>query len=143
MKKLLAFSLPFAVLTMVSVTEKANAQSAKMESIIKIASDTATNTDTVIVPITRVGSKVKSIAAVVKRLNGSISSNAYVLLQGSIDGNEWFDVNTDTLSVSNQATNKKLWRLTSTDYRDYRLWYKSTGTQTSTLWIQALRRPDE
>lgn len=141
MKKIIPFLLAITAVAFTAPTT--SAQTGKTEAFVKLATDTASNADTVIVTLTNIGSNVKTLAAVVKRQTGSIGAGSYVLLQGSVDGNEWFDVNTDTLSVSNQATNKKSWVQSATNYRDYRLWYKSAGTQTSTLQVHVLRRPDE
>lgn len=141
MKKFLAIAL----LTTFTCTGL-NAQSSVqpnwlMPERVVSANDTTSNADTNYVYIKSVGSHLKAIQATVTKVSGTVAGT--VILQGTVDGIAWVNVNTDTLTLTDQATNTKVWVLTSTSYNSYRVQYKTSGTQVSYLNLSYMRRPDE
>lgn len=111
--------------------------SVNMLSDINAVSDTITNTGT-----GYVGYRVKNayntvtIQAVVTRLSGTAAGT--VTLQGSNDGINYVTVSASysdaqTLSVSNVATQSKLFVVTGSPYAYYRLSYAGSGTMSCTL----------
>lgn len=79
-----------------------------------------------------------TIQPVVTKLSGTAAGT--VTLQGSNDGTNFVTVNTSyisggsaTMSVSNQTTNTKLFVITGSPYRYYRLSYTGSGTMLCTL----------
>jgi len=141
MKKLLLIALA-ATLSTVCVKAQNSVQPEwlRPERVV-YPSDTTTNADTNYVTIKSVGSNLKSIQATVTKVSGTVGGT--VILQGTVDGIGWVNVNTDTLTLSDQATNSKVWLITSTSYNSYRVQYKTSGTQVSYLNLSYLRRPDE
>lgn len=121
-------------LTTVSVLPAQNSSNA----FVKISKDTTVNADTSLVSIFNVPSHIKAFHARIVTLSGT--TGGYALLQGFID-NDWEDVNTDTLKLTTAAY--KTWKITRTEYDSYRIWFKSTGTQTSIVRFAYLRRQDE
>ncbi len=150
MKKML-YAL-MAAFMFILATHSATAQVPKDPFVDKIVSrDTTSNTDTSIVYLNpsnsstaTTKSKVTSFQASVLRVSGTVGG--YVLLQYTNDFLAWKDVNTDTLTITSLTSGyqSKIWTNTAgTSAAAYRLWYKSTGTQTSTLTGSVCRRPDE
>lgn len=139
MKLKLFITTFFLAVVIFMATTSAKAQN-PAERVIKYAPDTATSADTVIITFTGIGSHLKSMSTVVTKVTGTIAG--IVLLQGSNDDVTWYDVNTDTLTCTNQTTNKKHWAITATNYYSYRVWYKQT-TGTAAIRLTYLRRPDE
>ena len=137
-KIVIAIFISAAVAVLFATAGKAQSP---VEHVVKVSTDTASNADTVIVQIDGMGSKLNSITATVKKVSGTVAG--YVLLQGRTDNTNWQDLNTDTLSNTNQSINIKTWTFTATNYYDYRLLYKTTGTQKSTLTLSYLRRQDD
>lgn len=108
----------------------------------KVSTDTSTNSDTISIAYNSIGSRVKAFQASVYKVSGTVTG--YVLLRGTVNGTDWFDVNTDTLTNTNQATNKKVWLITATNFNSYRAEYRvASGTQVSILSFSYVRRPDE
>jgi hypothetical protein len=150
MKKiLLAVMIAIFTMTLISMPE-GNAQAQSTYKIV--GTDTTVNTDTTILYLysntLNTPSKVRSIQATVTRLSGT--TGGYVLLQGTNDRIVWKDVNTDTLTISSlsSGSQSKIWtsdfqQSKGTQYAAYRLWFKSTGTQTSILIGTLLRRNDD
>ena len=86
---------------------------------------TATNT------ITVVGSyKSVSIQAVVTQLTGTVTG-VTAILSGSIDGTNYVNLNTDTLTCTAQTTNTKIWVLKGSNYKYYKISYGSGTTTTA------------
>lgn len=134
MKKFLLFliaALTFAV--------AAQAQSTGKRTIS--AKDTNTNATTTYVTYAGVGEKVKSFQVAVTKISGTVAGTC--LLQGTVDGTNWVDVNTDTLTLANQTTNTKVWIISATSYYSYRLKFTTTGTQVSSAIFTIMRRPEE
>ena len=107
-------------------------------------SDTATNADTVYATFNVVPSKVTAFQVDLNRISGTITTSGIGLLQGTVNGTSWVDVNTDTLKLANQATNTKAWTITGTSYKGYRVCIRiPSGTQASKATFSYLRRSDE
>lgn len=53
----------------------------------------------------------------------------FCIPQGSLDGTNYVNISTDTLTVTNTTTQTKAWQLGTAKYDHYRLWYHHTGTQ--------------
>ena len=138
MKKIILFSF-FALIGMLTFNNAHSQNNNNPERKIIVSADTSKDVDTVIVQIPGIGSNVKSFTVSVNRLSGN-PNGGIVLLQGNNDGN-WFDINTDTLIVTNKAVNTKMWPISRTNYYSYRAWYKSAGTQTSTISLTSFRVP--
>lgn len=106
------------------------------------APDTNTNATTSYVTFNSVNSRVKSFQASVTKVSGTVTG--YVILQGTVDGAAWVNVNTDTLLFTNaSATVAKVWTVTATSYNSYRAQFTTSGTQVSFLKLSYLRRQDE
>ncbi len=101
--------------------------------------DTNTNATTSYVNIKSIASKVKSFQATVTKISGTVAGKVY--LQGTVDGTAFITI--DSLVLSDQAINSKVFPITSTLYNSYRGQFTSTGTQSSYLILSVLRRPDE
>lgn len=130
-----------AIMAICLCVAPAFAQSIKPEKATKIAADTSLNQDTVVVPFVAINSKIKGFQATVTKLTGTIAGGVY--LQGTIDGTNWVNIGTnDTLIVTGTIATK-IWPITTTNYHSYRAWYRSSGSQTSTLTFSYLRRTDE
>ncbi len=102
--------------------------------------DTNTNATTSYVTFASINSKVKGIQASVTKVSGTVGGT--VILQGTIDGTLWVTVS-DTLTLTNTATQSKVWVLSATSYNSYRAAFTTTGTQVSFLKLSYLRRQDE
>lgn len=95
-----------------------------------VAKTTLTNTDTAIGLIRLAGNyDVVTIQAIVNKTSGTVGGT--VLLQASLDGTNYDAV--DSLVCSNQTVNFKHFKLGASNYYWYRLYYKTYGTQVSTL----------
>jgi uncharacterized membrane protein len=105
----------------------------------KATGDTATDATTKYVSTGVAFKDMVGIQVIVTKVSGTVAGT--VLLQGTIDGTNYVDVNTDTLTLTNQATNTKVWALSSVPYRIYRVKLTTTGTQVSIPSIAWLRRP--
>jgi len=101
--------------------------------------DTNVNAATSYVSFNSIASKVKSFQATVTKISGTVAGKVY--LQGTVDGIAF--INIDSLVLSDQTINSKLFPVTSTIYNSYRGQFTTTGTQSSILLLTVLRRPDE
>jgi hypothetical protein len=100
-------------------------------------SDTIANSATGYVGIT-VNNYYKEVSfqAVVTKISGTVGGT--VTLQGSNDGTNYVTVSASysdvqTLTPTNQATNSKLFTVTGSPYKYYRLSYTGTGTMSATI----------
>ncbi|HMO63303.1 MAG TPA: hypothetical protein PKC39_14555 [Ferruginibacter sp.] len=119
-------------------------QFSKAQETLTKLSDTLSNADTVYITFTGAPSKIKAFQLDLTRLSGSISTSGIALLQGTVNGISWVDVNTDTLKLTNTALQTKIWTLTSNNYTSYRACIRiPAGTQTSRARLTYLRRRDE
>lgn len=108
------------------------------QSTKKVVGAASINTAGTIITFQYTPSKLFAVQASVAKTSGTIAGKVY--LQGTIDGN-W--VNLDSLTLSDQATNTKIFPITRTSYLSYQLSYVPTGTQQSVLTGSYLRRTDE
>ncbi len=60
-----------------------------------------------------------SIQVVIPKVSGTVTG--YALLQGSLDGVNYANITTDTLTLANVATNSKVWAFSSVPYAYYRV----------------------
>jgi hypothetical protein len=112
---------------------------ANAQPLRTVVLDSNTNAATKNFQFNAVPSFVKSFTAVVTKSTGAVAGKVY--LQGTNDGTTYFDI--DSLTLQDQATNKKHFPLTSTVYYSYRVQFTTTGTQKSYITVAMLRRPDE
>lgn len=101
--------------------------------------DSLTNADTVNL-IQQIRGEWASVAfqVVVSKASGTVAGTAR--FQGSIDGTNYVDINTDTLALSDQATNTKIWVDTGANYLYYRVNVITSGTQSSAASGSVFRR---
>ena len=121
MKKL--FSILMASLVL-AVSFSASAQSPVS---ITPSKTTLTNSDTAYavksfpVPVDKI-----TLQAVLNKTSGTIAGT--VLPQGSLDGTNYVNISTDTLTLANQSVNTKIWTFDKRQYYYYRLRFNTTGT---------------
>lgn len=128
MKKLIAF---IGFIAMFSLAADAQISS-------RVKGDTLTNADTVYITTDNQLDGLAGLQATVLKVGGTVAGHA--LLQGTIDGIAWVNVNTDTLTLTNVATQSKVWPITANGYKTYRIRYITTGTQVSVPYAAWIRR---
>ncbi len=129
MKKILLLSLGLAL---ASASFAQNSTVFTMKSDIDKVSDTVTNSGTAYVQLLAQSTYEQiSIEAVVTKISGTVAG--YVLLSGSVDGTNFINLNTDTLSNTDVTTNKKIWVLTGNKYLYYRLTATGSGTMAASI----------
>lgn len=123
MKKIL-FALAIIMATTVITAQHVQAQS----SVLVSSTDTLTNADTTTIslPTATGGYYAVGIQAVITRVSGTAAGTA--IIQGSLDGTNYVDIGTDTLTLTNQVTNTKIWALTPSVYQYHRVKFISAGT---------------
>jgi len=122
MKKL--FALLLVLVTLAAFSTETNAQA----SVLVSSSDTLTNADTVNIalPTATGGYYAVAIQGTVSKVSGTVSGTA--IIQGSLDGSNWQNIGTDTLTFTDQTTNFKIWALTPSVYQYHRVRFISAGT---------------
>jgi hypothetical protein len=96
-------------------------------AVVMATTQTLTNSDTADLTLTVSGVyRTTSIQAVVTKYSGTVTGTG--IIQGSIDGTNYLDINTDTLTLANQTTNTKVWVLEGSMFKYYRLRIITTGT---------------
>lgn len=142
MKKILSFFF-ITGMTMISANEL-NAQKEQPTGPVTtrvVSADIATNADTISVELLAIGSCLTSIDAEAKLLTGTISGKIYLWGRSGAKYN--------LLDSSATMTASKPWmtflfdKTKFTYYKDYKLEYRTSGTQTSQLIVSTVRRPDE
>lgn len=119
MKKLFLF-----VALVIGLATATQAQNATLMPLV--AGDTLTNADTLYKVITATaGYSALGIQPVVTKISGTVAGN--VILQSSMNGVNY--VNTDTLALTDAATNTKLFSKVTTPFVYYRLQFITSGTQ--------------
>lgn len=113
------------------------ANAPNMLSSFGLTSDTCTNTATtyVEIPVTQTYNRL-SIQCVVTKISGTVAGT--VTVQGSNDGTNFVTVNSSyitatTLAPTDQTTNTKMFVITGSPYKYYRLSYTGSGTMSATL----------
>lgn len=121
MKKFLSVLL---IAALAFIAPQANAQS----SVLVSSTDTLTNADTVYIslPTATGGYYAVGIQAVVSKVSGTVAGTA--IIQGSLDGTNYVDIGTDTLTFTNVTTNTKVWAITPSVYQYHRVKFLSSGT---------------
>ncbi|MGQ0737659.1 MAG: hypothetical protein ACT4OJ_01240 [Bacteroidota bacterium] len=142
MKKFLSFLLIATLTLMCGKTQAQNWVRDKGPVVeTKITKDTTVNTDTTNTDLLSVGSGLASIDASVTLVTGTIGGKVYMYGRS---GANW-----NLLDSSATMTSTANWKTFVFDkanytwYKDYRLQYRTTTTQTSYLVVTAVRRPDE
>ncbi len=102
------------------------------------AGDTATNATTIYKTISTVEDGIMSFYVKITKISGTVAGT--VILQGTVDGTNWQNVNTDTLTLANTATNHKIWPIEHGYYKGYRVAVTTTGTQACVVTFGRLRR---
>jgi hypothetical protein len=88
---------------------------------------TLTNADTVELTQTVNGVYNKvSLQVVMTKYSGTVAG--FVVIKGSVDGTNFVNINTDSLTLANQTTNTKVWVLEGSMYKYYKLTTITTGT---------------
>ena len=88
---------------------------------------TLTNADTVEITQTVEGVyNTVSLQVVITKYSGTAAGTA--ILMGSVDGTNYLDINTDTLTLANQTTNTKAWVLEGSMFKYYKVNVITTGT---------------
>lgn len=72
-----------------------------------------------------------SFQAVVTKVSGTVAGT--VILEASLDGTNFVAVSTDTLNLTNVATNTKLWYVADAPFKYYRLKGTGSGTMAAIL----------
>lgn len=89
--------------------------------------DTITNTGTADLIIrSQKWAQTVSIEIVVTKISGTVAN--YCILMGSVDGVNYINVNTDTLTCTNTTTNKKVWVIDGNPYEYYKVHSVGAGT---------------
>lgn len=103
--------------------------------------DTITNTGDDNTLINVLGTyETVSLQAVVTKLSGNVAS-VFAYVQGSIDGTNFVNLNTDTLMCTNQTTNSKVWVIENSNYLWLRIYFDGGGTQTARVYGHVLTNP--
>jgi hypothetical protein len=137
MKKILfVLAIAAALFVTSSVTNEASAQVVTTAALA--AGDTATNADTVYKTFSTVEDGIVCFQAKVTKISGTVAG--HVILQGTVDGTNWQNVNTDTLTLTDVATQIKIWPVDHGYYKGYRVRIITSGTQASVITFARLRR---
>ncbi len=124
MKRILTALMFFSAI-LIAPAPEAHAQTAMTLSV-----DSNLNATTVYATFTmNYPVDVLSMHIVQTKTSGVVAGT--VLAQASLDGTNYNDISTDTLTLANQTTNSKLWTFSKASYKYYRLKITTTGTQLS------------
>jgi len=77
--------------------------------------------------------KSVSVQAVVTKI-GTYTIAGTALLQGSIDGVNYKDISTDTLTLANQTTNTKIWIVDDSPYYYFKVLFTGSGTMQAKIY---------
>ena len=103
--------------------------------------DTITDTGNDYVLVNVLGTyETVTLQAKLTKLTGDVA-NVFATVQGSIDGTNFVDLNTDTLDCTNQTTNTKCWVIEGSNYLWYKIVFDGGGTQTSRVYGYTLGNP--
>ncbi len=104
-----------------------------------VGKKTITAADTV--TLSNVGSKVVSLQATYLETSGTSAGKFY--LEGSCDGRAWVHIDSSKSLTDVTTYQTVVVTATSTSYLAYRVRCSNTSSATGTLWLTALRRPDD
>ncbi len=108
--------------------------------LVMAGSDTIVDAASVSVTQTlKISHAVTSFQAVVTKVSGTVAGN--VILEASNDGTNYAAISTDTLTLTDVATNTQLWSVTNAPYKYYRL--KGTGSGTMAAIISGYCIPSK
>lgn len=125
-------------LLLIVVSYAANAQTVMFSDGNSLATDTITNTATETftrqIPHKRAS---LSVQVVITKISGTVDGTAK--LQGSIDGINFSDISSDTLDLTNVATQGKVWTFDHSPVLYYRVSITGSGTMAASAkaWVLA------
>lgn len=132
MKKLLSL---FALVLLASCVFAQN------NPITMVGTATITNAATNSVTLTVDGNyRTVSFQALVTKLTGTVTGTT-AILSGSVDGTNFVNLNTDTLTCTSATINTKIWVLEGTSFRYYKITFLGTGTMTAQIKGYAFLTP--
>lgn len=100
--------------------------------LIMAGSDTIVDAGVVSVTQTlSISHAVTSFQAVVTKVSGTVAGD--VILEASNDGTNYSIISSDTLTLTDVATNSQLWSVTNAPYKFYRLKGTGSGTMAAIL----------
>lgn len=100
--------------------------------------DTVVNTATVNLDVTLKGKGDLGFQVVATKISGTVGGTA--ILQGSLDGTNYVTISTDTLTLTDVATNSAVWKVSASTYLYYRIAVTGSGTMSASVVGYALRR---
>lgn len=110
------------------------------ERYTKTSTDTSVNVDTVAINFNELSSNVTSLTVTVVRLTDTAAGKVYLEGRNLLNGT-WHKI--DSLTVTDVASQEKVFPVTSMSYYDYRSIYYGTNTGTRILKLTYVRRPDD
>lgn len=137
MKKLLLI----CSVAMIGLTTQAQTPKEKGPVTVKVyTGDLTLNTDTTNSDLLAIGDNLASIEASVSLVSGTIGGK--VLLYGRT-GVNWVVIDSSNITAAAPFKTFLMDRTKYTYYKDYRCQYRTATTQTSYLYVYAVRRPEE
>lgn len=134
------YFLSLIMICVLSLTTNAQTDKFNTNKDFELKIDTTVNADTSVIAFYQMPSGLKAIELLVVKASGTLSGKVY--LQGSnSNGLNW--TNIDSLTVSNVSMSSKNITFTATQWKSYRTYYVTTGTQKCAVIVGVLRRPDE
>lgn len=125
---------------MLSVSSSALAQKPVAVTPTK-TSLSSTDTAYSVIPLTSPVDKI-TLQAIVTKTSGTVAGN--VVVQGSLDGTNYVNISTDTLTLANQSINTKIWTFDKRAYYHYRLrFYSSSGVMVPSGYILTSAPPSK
>ena len=117
------------------------AQSVNQVTTMTGSGDTITNTgnDYVLANVLATYETV-TLQAKLTKLTGNVAT-VFAYLQGSVDGTNFVNLNTDTLDCTDQTTNTKCWVVGGSSYLWYKIVFDGGGTQTSRVYGYLMGNP--
>lgn len=76
--------------------------------------------------------KTVSVQAVLTKVSGTVAGNA--VLFASVDGTNYVQISTDSLLMTNQTTNTKIWVVNNSNYMYYKVIFTGVGTMVGTAY---------
>lgn len=117
------------------------ANSQNVVSTMTGSGDTITNTGDDYVIANVLGTyETVTLQAKLTKLTGDVSS-VFAIVQGSVDGTNFVNLNTDTLDCTDITTNTKCWVIHGSSYLWYKIVFDGAGTQTSRVYGYLLGNP--
>jgi hypothetical protein len=129
------------ILTMLLAVTVSYGQFNTMVSSFGLPTDTVTNTGTAFVSArTNTSSDAAvGVAATVTKISGTVTGT--VILQGSLDGTNYYTISTDTLMLTDVASQGKIFKLDHNYVNYYRLLATGAGTMAATIAGKLVVKP--